>query len=154
MAKSVATGSTIMTHYNEAFAGNRVVTSYNLHDYQSERFNKTLYDIFKLGIKMIKRTGMMSPMMHFIVSVGVAGVIWYGSYLIINNQLTPGGFFSFVTALLMLYQPVKSLGSNMTRVQMSIMAMERFFELSEREPLVKSKLDAPKLEKVEKLIHS
>lgn len=150
--KTLTSGSRVLTHYNEAFAGNRVITSYNLHDYQAERFKETLFDVFRLGMRMTKRTGMMSPLMHFIVSVGVAGVIWLGSYLIVHDHLTAGGFVSFVTALLMLYQPIKSMGSNFTNVQMSVMAMERVFDLAEREPLVKSKPDAPKLEHVEKSI--
>lgn len=152
MHKTVFSGSQIMTHYNEAFGGNRVISSYNLHQYQAERFTKTLKDVFSLNMKMTKKTGLLSPMMHFIISIGIAGVIWMGSYLILNNELTPGGFVSFITALLMLYQPVKSMGSSFTNVQMSLMAMERVFEVLERMPEIKNKPAAKKLGKIKKQI--
>ena len=127
MDKTVFSGAMVMTHYNEAFAGNRVISSFNLYEYACSKFNETLRSVFKLGMKMTKRTGMLTPMMHFIISIGIAGVIWLGSYLITSNQLTPGGFVSFITALLMLYHPIKSIGSNFTNVQMSLLAMERVF---------------------------
>lgn len=134
MDKSVFSGAMVMTHYNEAFTGNRVISSFNLYEYTCSKFNETLYSVFKLGMKMTKRTGILTPMMHFIISLGIAGVIWLGSYLITSNQLTPGGFVSFITALLMLYHPIKSIGSNFTNVQMSLMAMERVFEKLENIP--------------------
>ena len=92
MDKSVFSGAAVMTHYNEAFNGNRVITSYNLYDYINGSFKETLRSVFKLGMKMVQRTGMMSPMMHFIVSLGIAAVIWLGSYLIVTHQITPGNF--------------------------------------------------------------
>lgn len=140
--KSIFSGAAVMTHYNEAFNGNRIVTSYNLYDYQNQRFKETLHSVFKLGMKMIQRTGVMSPMMHFIVSLGIAAVIWLGSYLIVTKSITPGNFVSFITALVMLYNPIKSIGNNYNSVQMALLAMERVFKLLETVPAIYNKTDA------------
>lgn len=148
MDKTVFSGARVMTHYNEAFTGNRVVSSFNLYEYQYNRFCETLRSVFKLGMNMTKKTGILTPMMHFVISIGIAGVIWLGSYLITSNQLTPGGFVSFITALLMLYHPIKSIGSNFTSVQMSLMAMERVFGLLEEKPRISNKPDAVKIDGV------
>lgn len=134
MDKSVFSGSAVMTHFNETYNGNRIIASYNLYDYQKERFCNTLDSVFKIGMKMIQRTGMLSPLMHFIVSFGVAAVIWLGSYLIVTHQITPGSFVSFIAALIMLYNPIKSIGNNFNSVQMALMAMERVFGALERQP--------------------
>ena len=134
MDKTVFSSAQVMTHYNEAFSGNRVISSFNLYEYASFKFNEALRAVFKLGMKMTKRTGLLTPMMHFIISIGIAGVIWVGSYLITSGQLTPGGFVSFITALLMLYHPIKSIGSNFASLQMSLLAMERVFAKLERIP--------------------
>lgn len=150
MKQTVFSGAKVMTHYNEAFAGNRVITSYNLYDYQTSQFRETLRTVFKLGMKMVKRTGMLTPMMHFMISIGIAGVIWFGSYLITHNQITAGGFVSFITALLMLYHPIKSMGNTFANVQLSFMAIERVFSKLESIPAIQSKPDAKKLEKVTK----
>ena len=150
MDKTVFSGARVMTHYNEAFSGNRVVSSFNLYEYQSNRFNETLRSVFKLGMNMTKKTGMLTPMMHFVVSIGIAGVIWLGSYLITSNQLTPGGFVSFITALLMLYHPIKSIGSNFTSVQMSFLAIERVFERLNAVPRICNKKGAVKISGIKK----
>ncbi len=152
MDKSIFSGAAVMTHFNETFAGNRIIASYNLYGYQYARFKDTLNTVFKLGIKMVQRTGMMSPLMHFVVSLGIAVIIWLGSYLIVTKQISAGAFVSFITALIMLYNPVKSIGNNFNSVQMSLLAMERVFTLLEKEPCICSKTDAPKLNKIKNSI--
>ncbi|MBR6409252.1 MAG: ATP-binding cassette domain-containing protein [Alphaproteobacteria bacterium] len=152
MNKTVFSGSALITHYNEAFNGNRVVASYNLYDYQNYRFKQTMRSVFKLGMKMTQRTGIISPLMHFIVSIGVAAVIWLGSYLIVSKQITPGNFVSFITALIMLYNPIKSIGNNFASIQMSLMAMERVFGLMEEVPAIHNKKYPVKLKDVSGVI--
>jgi subfamily B ATP-binding cassette protein MsbA len=146
MTKTVFSGAKVVTHFNEAFSGNRVVTSYNLQEYQRNRFRETLGMVFSLGIKMVQRTGIMSPLMHFIISIGIALVIWYGSYLIASGELSPGSFVSFIAALLMLYTPIKALGNTFNGVMMSLMAIERVFEMMEGEPAIHNAPDARKIE--------
>lgn len=138
MDKSVFSGAAVVTHFNETYSGNRIISSYNLYDYQNKRFSETLDSVFKLGMKMVQRTGMMSPLMHFIVSFGIAAVIWLGSYLIVTHQITAGSFVSFIAALIMLYNPIKSIGNNFNSVQMALMAMERVFANLERIPDIKN----------------
>lgn len=152
MDKTVFSGAAVMTHYNETFSGNRIITSYNLYQYQGQKFRDTLHNVFRLGMKMIQRTGMMSPIMHFIVSLGIAAVIWLGSYLIVTGKITPGSFVSFIAALIMLYNPIKSIGNNFNSVQMSFMAMERVFGLLEATPDITSKPNAKKLEGIKQSI--
>ena len=142
MDKSVAAGSTIITAYNEAFAGNKTITSYNLDTYQENKFKNNLNNIFSLKIKMIQRTSWLSPMMHVIVSVGIGLAIGYGSHLILTKQITSGNFVSFITALIMLYTPIKNLGNNFNAVQFSFMAIERVFNVLDAKPAIKDKPDA------------
>ncbi|MBR5598750.1 MAG: ABC transporter ATP-binding protein [Alphaproteobacteria bacterium] len=138
MDKTVFTGTRVITHYNETYSGNRIISSYNLYDYQNKRFSDTLDDVFKLGMKMIQRTGIISPIMHFVVSVGIAIVIWLGSYLIVTHQITAGSFVSFIAALIMLYNPIKSIGNNFNNVQMAFLAMERVFDKLESIPDIRN----------------
>ena len=148
--KTVFSGSAVVTHFNESFSGNRIISSYNLYDYQLNRFKETLRQCFKLGIKMTQRTGIMSPLMHFVVSVGVAAVIWLGSYLIVTHTITPGNFVSFIAALIMLYTPIKAIGNNFNSVQTSLMAMDRVFELLDGQPDIVNKKNAKKLKGLSK----
>ena len=145
VSKSVFSGSSVVTHFNETFSGNRIIASYNLYDYQLGKFRTTLHECFRLGIKMIQRTGIMSPMMHFIVSIGIAVVIWLGSYLIVTHTITPGNFVSFIAALIMLYTPIKAIGNNYNAVQMALLAMDRVFELLDGKSEIASKRGAQKM---------
>lgn len=136
MKQTVFSGSAVLTHFNETYSGNRIISSYNLYDYQNKRFCNTLDSVFKLGMKMVQRMGLLSPLMHFIVSCGIAAVIWLGSYLITTHQITAGSFVSFIAALIMLYNPIKSIGNNFNSVQMALMAMERVFNMLESKPAI------------------
>jgi subfamily B ATP-binding cassette protein MsbA len=145
MDKSVSAGSAVITAYNESFAGNKTIISYNLKELQENKFKNILSNIFSLQIKMVQRTSWLSPMMHVIVSVGIGLAIGYGSHLILTGTITSGNFVSFITALIMLYTPIKNLGNNFNAVQMSFMAIERVFGVLETNPKIINKENAIEL---------
>ena len=150
--KSVAENSKIFTNYNEAYSGNKTIAAYNMQAHEFSRFDTVLTKIFKITIKMVQKVGWMTPMMHIIVSIGIGGVIGYGSYLIVNGDITSGNFVSFITALVMLYNPIKSLGKNFQAVQVSFLAIERVAEILEVEPTISDKPGAKELPAVKKSI--
>ena len=134
--------STMMTAYNETYAGNKTITSYNLAEYQQNKFKNILDSVFNLQIKMVQKTRWLTPVMHIILSIGIGAAIWFGSYLVLNNYITSGGFVSFLTALIMLYNPMKSLGSNYNSVLMSFMAIERVFGIMDSTPAIADRPNA------------
>ena len=90
----------------------------------------------------------MSPIMYLIASFGIAFVLFYGTKLIYSGEMTAGSFASFVTSLLLLYKPIKTLGNTMTSIQNIFVAMGRVFELFDYVPLIKDKettIDIPAL---------
>ncbi len=147
---SVYSGAAISTHYLETFSGNRVVTSYNLYSYQLKKFIDALAYAFKLNLKMTQRSGILSPIMHLVIGIGIAVIIWCGSYLITHDYLTIGGFAAFVTSVIMLYQPIKSIGNDMNAVQISVMAIERVFTLLRETPKITNKTHAKQISKIKK----
>ena len=138
MTRQIGGISAITTHYNETFAGNRIIASYNLQKREEARFDKDLRDMFKIQIKMVQKTGVLSPLIHFIVSLGIAGAIWLGSYLIVTHQISSGNFVSFIAALLMLYTPIKGLGNSFTSVQMSFLMMDQVFSTLASIPAIRN----------------
>ena len=146
MSKAVVADAAIITEYNEVFAGNKTITSYNLQDNETNKFKWILGNIFNLKIKMVQKTQWLSPMMHVIVSVGIAAAIGYGSHLIMTEQITSGNFVSFITALILLYTPIKNLGNNLNAVQMSFFAIERIFGTLDSMPTIRDKENAIKFE--------
>lgn len=151
MNKSVTAGSKIITIYNETYAGNKTITSYNLENIQMKKFDEVQDNIFNFKIKITQRTSWLSPMMHVIVSIGIGAAIGYGSHLIITKTITSGNFVSFITALIMLYTPIKNLGNNLNDVQFSFMAIDRIFGMLNRKPQI---LDNPNCIKMQGLNES
>ncbi len=129
----------IMTTINETYSGNKVVTAYGLQKRQEDNFDRGIKESFNVLISLTKRAGWMSPIMYLIASFGIAFVLFYGTKLIYTNQMTAGSFASFVTSLLLLYKPIKTLGTTMTSIQTIFVAMGRVFELFDYVPLIKNK---------------
>lgn len=132
--KNMVIGGNITTNINETYSGNKVMASYSLQGRQEEYFRKQTWDSFRVNMSLIKRAGWMSPMMYLIASCGIAVVLAYGTNLINTGVMTAGGFASFVTSLLLLYKPVKTLGNTLTNIQNIFVAMGRVFELFDLEP--------------------
>ena len=150
--KSIEVGGNSLTTYTETYAGAKTISAYNLQEYQKKKFFDLLTQSFKLGIKNTQRTAWLSPMMHIIISIGMAGTIWYGSYLITHKIITTGDFVSFMVAMLMLYTPIKNIGKNFNQVQLSFMAIDRVFEILDMPIVVKDKKDAINLPTLKKEI--
>lgn len=144
--------SKLTTKYNETYSGNRTIISYNLEKYQEHKYLNVLNENFDLQMKVFKRTRWLTPVMHIILSVGIALALWFGSYLILSHQLTPGGFVSFLTALILLYTPMKSIGNTYSSVIMSFWAIEACFTLMDMEPAIKDKPNAIEMPKTHKQI--
>lgn len=148
----VVEGAKILTNYNETYSGSKTIASYNLQPMIYNKFDNTLRNLFKLCIKMVQKTAWMTPMLHIIVSIGIGAVIGYGSYLIVNGTITSGNFVSFITALVMLYTPIKSIGKNYNAMQVSFMAIERVTEILEVKPTIVDKINAKELKNIKKEI--
>ena len=140
--RSEGENAKVLTTYNEAFAGHKVISAYNLYDLKQKQFDKLTYNVFGLKIKITQHTAWLSPLMHIIVSVGIAAVIGIGSLMIVKNKLSAGQFVSFITTLIMLYTPIKGLGNNAKNMTTCLCAIERVVSKLEKVPAVIDKEDA------------
>ena len=135
--KNMVIGGNITTNINETYSGNKVMAAYELQDRQEKYFREQTWNSFNVNMSLTKRAGWMSPMMYTIASCGIATVLAYGINLIDRGIMTAGGFASFVTSLLLLYKPVKTLGNTLTNIQNIFVAMGRVFELFDIESEIK-----------------
>ena len=135
---NMVVGGNMTTNFNETFAGNKIMTAYNLQEDQNKKFDSQIHEQFHLSMSLTKRVGWMSPIMYFVCSIGIALVMAYGNHLILSGQMTAGSFASFVTSLLLLYKPTKTLGNTLTNLQNVFVAMGRVFELFDIQPQIKS----------------
>jgi len=137
--QSTVVGGNITTSFNETYKGNKVISGYNLQTETYEKVKKLIRETFTLQMSLTKRTGWLSPIMYIIASIGIAVVMLVGNKLIISGRLTTGSFASFITSLLLLYKPVKTLGSDLTSIQGVFVAISRVFELFDFDSRIEDK---------------
>jgi len=120
----------------EAFTGNKIVKAFGRERLQQERFDAVNDRLLRLAIKDQRVDNLAEPLMEILGALGIMGAIWYGGYRVINGALTPGEFFSFTAAVILLYGPVRQLGRMMNTVQQSRSSVERVFEILDTPPTI------------------
>jgi len=130
--------SDISSKLNEIFTNIEIIKAGNAQEYEKRQFKEQNYNFFKLNLKSVKITESVSPIMEVFGSVGIAVVIIVGGKEVIDGNLTMGSFFSFLTALFMLYTPIKRISGLYNKMQDAVVAAERTFELLDKEPQILS----------------
>jgi len=120
----------------EAFTGNKIVKAFGRERLQQERFDAVNDRLLRLALKDQRVDLLAEPLMEILGAVGIMGAIWYGGYRVISGALTPGEFFSFTAAVILLYGPVRQIGRMMNTVQQSLSSVERVFEILDLPPTI------------------
>ncbi len=123
----------------ETITGTRIVKAFNMENYERKRFAKENQRLFGIQIKSVRVRAISHPLMEFLGGVGIACIVFYGGYNVIQDRATPGTFFSFLAALLMLYEPVKRLSGVNNTVQQGLAAATRIFEVLDTVPEIQDK---------------
>lgn len=128
--------SDISSRLSEIFTNIEIIKANNAQSYEHGKFVDENNKFFRLNLKSVKIDESVSPIMETIGSIGVAVVIIIGGKEVIDGQITMGSFFSFLTALFMLYTPVKRVSRLYNRIQDAVAAAERTFELLDKRPSI------------------
>jgi subfamily B ATP-binding cassette protein MsbA len=145
---SIKTQEAMARLYNilqESITGQRIVKAFVREDYESERFARQNLEYFHARVKQTATRELTPPIMELLGALGMAGIIFYGGYNVIQGTSTPGTFFSFLAALLMLYQPIKGLTGVHNTIQEGLAAAQRVFGLLDLEPAIKDRPGAKDL---------
>jgi subfamily B ATP-binding cassette protein MsbA len=126
----------------EIFQGARLVKAYGMEAYETDRAKKTIEDLFRLSIKSNRIKSLSSPIMETLGGVAIVVVISYGGYQVISGHSTAGAFFSFITALLLAYEPMKSLAKLNANLQEGLAATGRIFSTLDNKPKIQDTKEA------------
>ena len=129
----------------ETITGNRIVKAFSMEKYEVSRFAKTLDELFAIVMRNTRIGAISSPLMEVLGGVGISLVVWYGGSQVLADKSTPGTFFSFLTALIMIYQPIKGVSAINNSLQQGIAAAERVFDVLDIQSDVAEKKDAIEL---------
>ncbi len=117
----------------EALAGIRIVKAFGQEEAEGVRFGENNKAYLRATMKAIQVSSLANSHMEVIGVIGVAGIIWYGGYLVIQGSMTPGAFFSFLAAMFLAYTPVRRLGGANNTIQQALSAAKRVFEVLDLE---------------------
>ena len=135
----------LVTLLAQTFQGMRVVKAYGMEKYEKTRIQVLVEKLFKLSFKAARIRAMVSPIMETLGGVAISIVIAYGGIQVIEGSSTTGELFSFITALLMAYDPMKKLGNLNVSIQEGLAGAQRLFNVLDTKPILFDKPNAKEL---------
>ena len=136
--RSQESTSNLTSRLTEIFNNIEVIKSNSSQQFEYERFAKENYNFFRLSIKQIMINALTGPTLEIFGSIAMALAIYIGAMEVIDDHITVGTFFAFITALFMLYDPIKVLASIHNKMQDAVAATERLQELFDSKPTIVS----------------
>jgi len=131
---------------HETFVGSKIIKIFNLQNFEKNRFKEKTEKLFYFEMKKVMAKALSSPVMEFLGGLGIAFIIWFGGLRVINGTSTPGTFFSFLTAVMMLYDPVKKLSRLNNTIQEGVASATRIFDVLEEKSVILEKNNPDTLE--------
>ena len=137
ISKNTQVGFGFLTkRLTESLQSIKTIKSFNAENVETVKVEKEVENIFQLTYKSSRVNSISRPLMETLGGLAIAVIIYTGGSQVISGTTTPGTFFSFLTALLMAYQPIKSLASLNATLQMAMAAAERIFNIIDTKPLI------------------
>lgn len=134
--KNQEKNSDITSKLTEIFNNVEIIKTNNGEKIEARNFAQQNEHFFKLGLKSAFLNQLNSPIMEFLGAIAIGLIIFLGGNEVIKGNLKPGEFFSFMTALFMLYSPIKKLVNMFSSVQEAVVASDRIFEILNRKPMI------------------
>ncbi len=111
----------------EVFSGLTIVKGFGREAYEQTRFQRSNAAYYRVAMRAVRADELGSPLMECLGAVGIATVVWYGGHQVMAGKTTPGTFFSFLTAIFMLYEPMRKLSRVNNIIQSAVAAAGRAF---------------------------
>lgn len=116
---------------HETFIGTKVVKAFNMESHEKKRFQLKTKEVFAQELKAAIAKALSSPIMEFLGGIAVAVVVWYGGAQVLKGLSTPGTFFSFMAAVILVYDPAKKMTKINNNVQEGMAAFNRIYDIIE-----------------------
>lgn len=130
------------TVLEQSFQGVRVVKTYGMEAYEKKKVHDIVETVHRLIIKAARIRAASSPTMETLAGIAITIVVVYGGWRVIEGDTTAGAFFSFLAALLMAAQPMKSLANMNASLQEGLAAAQRLFDVLDTRPRITERAEA------------
>jgi len=119
----------VVTRLTEVFNNSEIIKANATQKHELDRFSVENWKFFKINMKSVYVGEIVSPMMEIIGAAGLAMVIFVGGREVYDGKMTVGEFTAFLTAVGLVFQPIRRISSIYRRIQDAVAASERVFEI-------------------------
>jgi len=127
--RSQAKNADVVTRLTEVFNNSEIIKANATEKFEIARFSEDNWQFFKINMKSVYVGEVVSPLMEIIGAVGLAAVIFIGGREVYDEKMTVGEFTAFLTAVGLVFQPIRRIGSIYSKIQDAVAASERVFEI-------------------------
>lgn len=150
--KSQEKMSNLNTILMESFTGIRIVQAFRMERFEIKRFKEETGRLYDLEIKQVKVSSIPRPLMEVFGATGAGVAVYVGGLIILKGSMTPGDLARFLTAVFLLFDPVRQLNGLNQAIMQGIAAADRVFEVLDSETDIVEKQDAIELPPLKEII--
>ncbi len=131
--RSQAKNADVVTRLTEVFNNSEIIKANATEKFEIDRFSVENWKFFKINMKAVYVGSIVSPIMDLLAALGIAAVVYVGGREVYDGKMTVGEFTAFLTAVGLVFEPVRKIGMLYSKIQDAIAASERVFEILDME---------------------
>ena len=145
VAESAKLEGSLTSYLSEIIRGTRMIKIYQQEDFEFDRSTKKIEERTNIQIKIGKIIIRATPIMECLTGIMIATFIYYSGFMIASGEMQINNFFSFLTAMMLAYQPIRSLATINMLFNQGAVGADRVFNILDAEPNIKEISSAPNL---------
>lgn len=139
----------LTANLDQSFTGIRLIKSYRMENHEQIRANNLFENVYLLAMKIVRGRSRTYPILEVMGGISIAAILSFGGWRVISGTGTLDGFVGFLTALIIAYKPIRSLGPLSANIQEGLSAVNRSFELLDINPKIFDHSNARPLQRCE-----
>ncbi|OQY08846.1 MAG: hypothetical protein B6I28_04095, partial [Fusobacteriia bacterium 4572_132] len=138
----------ITSYLQESISGVRVIKAFAKEDQEKDKFNKINRRNYEAAVKNRKVSARVTPIIDLFNAISIILILIFGGKIVLKGDLTVGEFMSFLIALGLMSDPIRTLGTFYNRIITNLSAIERVFNLMDEKPEITEKKNAVELKNI------
>jgi subfamily B ATP-binding cassette protein MsbA len=134
--RSQSKNADVVTRLTEVFNNSEIIKANATEEFELKRFSEQNWQFFKINMKTVYVGAIVSPIMEILGVSGLAAVIYVGGNEVFDGNMTVGEFTAFITAVGLVFEPIRKLSGTYAKIQDALAASERVFEVLDSEPTI------------------
>tara|TARA_E500000331_G_scaffold323753_1_gene339559 strand:+ start:1229 stop:2965 length:1737 start_codon:yes stop_codon:yes gene_type:complete len=135
-----------MSYLVDIFKNHKIIKIFQNENYEKEKARIKIEELKLKGQKIAEIMVRASPIMEFLTGIMIAFLVYFAAILVSNNELEVSKFFSFLAAMMLAYQPVRSLATLNMTIQQGLAGSKRVLPVIDEKPEIKDKENTKNLE--------